>query len=464
MDLFPEEGVGLPTAETQTVEFKETWTDDCYKEMAAFANSQGGALYIGIRDNAQILGWTGDSKDQDAIANRIVDTLHVHPINMTVRKAKGLAVLEICMAPSAFPIAVRGRYYQRVGPTSREIPVEELPRFLLERTGQTWDAQPADYGIEALDAVTLADFRILAQERLPTMSPSDSEAMILSKLKLTLPDARMKRAALLLFGEMPQRSITSAQIQIGRFKDEETILDDKRLEGNLFQQLAQAEQILRTYVFVRYEFPTGAEGRSGVEALQREEVWEFPYKAVREAILNALIHRDYTSTGRVMIRVYDDRMIVSNPGGLPPGITIFDLLQEEHESLPRNPILAQVCYYAKLVEQWGSGTIRMRNACRKQGLPDPAFVSTATSFSVTLQKDNLSDETLRQKGMNLRQIQAVHYTRQNGSIGTGELMTLTGSARRTAARDLEQLVAGGIFEASTQSGRAVRYTLIKHSL
>ena len=368
------------------------------------------------------------------------------------------------MAPSAFPIAVRGRYYQRVGPTSREIPIEELPRFLLERTGQTWDAQPADYGMEALDVVTMADFRIFAQERLPTMSPSDSDAMILSKLKLTLPDARMKRAALLLFGETPQRSLTTAQIQVGRFKDEETILDDRRIEGNLFQQLAQAEQVLRTYFFVRYEFPTGTEGRTGVEALQREEVWEFPYKAVREAILNALIHRDYTSTGRVMIRVYDDRMVVSNPGGLPPGITIYGLLQEEHDSLPRNPILAQVCYYAKLVEQWGSGTIRMRNACRKQGLPDPAFVSISTNFSVTLRKDSLSDETLRQQGMNLRQIQAVHYVRQNGSISTGELITLTGSARRTAARDLEQLVAEGIFEASTQSGRTVRYTLIKHNV
>ena len=83
LDLF-QESIDMPTAETQTVEFKETWSDECYKELAAFANSQGGTLYLGIKDNAQVLGWPGDGKEQDAIANRIVDTLHVHPTNMIV--------------------------------------------------------------------------------------------------------------------------------------------------------------------------------------------------------------------------------------------------------------------------------------------------------------------------------------------------------------------------------------------
>jgi ATP-dependent DNA helicase RecG len=199
-------------------------------------------------------------------------------------------------------------------------------------------------------------------------------------------------------------------------------------------------------------------------SLQRQEIWEYPLSAVREAILNALIHRDYTSTGRIQIRVYDDRMVITNPGGLPEGITVSDLLREPHGSLPRNPILAQVCYYARYVEQWGSGTIRMRNACRDQGLPDPEFESTPSTFTVTLRRDVFSDENLRRMGMNERQIRALHFVRQNGSISNSQYQSLTGVARRTAARDLEHLEAQGVLLRPVQAGRAVRYVLATHPL
>lgn len=274
-----------------------------------------------------------------------------------------------------------------------------------------------------------------------------------------MPESRIKRAALLLFGKDPQRLTPTAQVQIGRFKDEETILDDRQINGDLFSQISQVEQSLRNYFFVRYEFPTSREGHTGVEAMQREEVWEYPYRAVREAVINALIHRDYTSTGRVQIRVYDDRMVISNPGGLQAGLQVSDLLRAPHDSLPRNPILAQVCYYAGLVEQWGSGTIRMRNACRAQGLPDPIFQSTATSFSVTLRKDILWETRLQQAGLTDRQIEVMQYIRRNGSINNTEHQAITGVARRTAARDLEHLEAIGLLQRSGQLGRSVHYVL-----
>ena len=446
--------------ESETEERKEAWDEEtCVKALAALANTKGGCLWVGVKDNGTVVGWNGSGKDQEAISNKIVSILQVHPASMLVETKDNKSVLMIQMHKAAFPVALRGRYYRRVGNSSRELPAEELPRFLLERTGQTWDALPSDFGFDALKTSTLDDFRVLARERLPAMAPSDTNEIILNKLKLVTHENRLKRAAFLLFGGEPQRLVPTAQIQIGRFKDDETILDDKRLTGNLFEQLDQVEKTLRQYFFIRYEFPTGQEARSGVEALQRDEVWEFPYKAVREAILNALIHRDYTSTGRIQVRVYDDRMIISNPGGLPLGLTVTNLLQEPHDSLPRNPILAEVCYYAKLVEQWGSGTIRMRNACKAQGLPDPVFQSTPTNFTVTLRKDELSDERLKKMGMNNRQILAVHYVRQNGSINNSEHQRLTDSPRRTAARDLEMLEEAGLFVRMAKSGRSVRFQL-----
>lgn len=433
------------------------------KALAALANTLGGTLWIGIRDDGSVIGWDINGKQQEAISNQIVNSLHIHPASISVEQKNDKPVLAIRMHRAAAPVALRGRYYRRVGNSSRELPTEELPRFLLERTGQIWDALPAEEGVEGMAVKTVEDFKVLVRERLPEVAPSDTLEVILAKLKLTLPGKRVKRAAHLLFGNDPQRLTPTAQVQIGRFKDEETILDDKRVEGNLFQQISQVEQLLRNYFFIRYEFPSGREGRSGVGAMQREEVWEFPYKAAREALINALInaliHRDYTSTGRVQIRVYDDRMVISNPGGLPAGLMISDLLLEPHDSLPRNPILAQICYYAKLVEQWGSGTIRMRNACRAQGLPDPIFQSTATAFTVTLRKDDLSDERLRQRGLNARQIQIMHYVRQNGSVKNSEYQAVTGAARRTATRDLEQLHEMGLLERSIHSGHTVHYSL-----
>ena len=445
--------------ETETEENKESWNEDCIKALAALANTRGGTLRIGVRDNGSVLGWDGGGKEQEAISNQIVNSLHIHPASILVEHRDDRPILAIQMHRTASPVALRGRYYRRVGNSSRELPAEELPRFLLERTGQTWDALPTQEGFEELATKAVEDFRVLAQDRLPELAPSDTTAAVLGKLKLTLPEGRITRAAYLLFGEDPQRLIPTAQVQIGRFRNEETILDDKRVEGNLFQQVVRTEQILRNYFAVRYEFPAGLEGQPATSAMQREEIWEFPLKAVREAVINALIHRDYTSTGRVQIRVYDDRMVISNPGGLPEGLTVSDLLLEPHDSLPRNPILAQVFYYAKLVEQWGSGTIRMRDACRAQGLPDPSFQSTATSFSVTFRKDDLSDESLKRRGLNPRQIQVIHQVRHGGSIRNSEHQAMTGAASRTATRDLEQLTKMGLLERSVHTGRTVQYVM-----
>ena len=453
----------ISARESESVECKESWNDDCLKALTALANTQGGTLLVGVADDGRVVGWSGDGKEQERVANQITATLQVHPISMTVLTEKGHRMLVIEMARAASPIALRGRYYRRVGNSSRELPAEELRRFLLERTGQTWDALPSEIELDEIDPATIAEFRALAQERLPALTVADTTETVLSKLQLTLSkQGRLKRAALLLFGSEPQGVLPSAMVQIGRFRNNSTtILDDKRVTGNLFQQVRGVEQALRNLLAIRYEFPNGSGDHTGLSAFQREEIWEYPYRAVREAVLNALIHRDYTSTGRILIRIYDDRMQISNPGGLPDGLTVEDLYQSPHDTLPRNPILAQICYYADLVEHWGSGTLRMIEACREQGMPKPEFVSTPTGFSVTLRKDELSDAHLRQLGMNERQIQAVHFVQQQGSISNAQHQQLTDSSRRTALRDLEQLEAVRVFKRSAPSGRTVRYVLEK---
>ncbi len=191
--------------ETETEEHKEAWSEDCMKALAALANTRGGTLWIGVRDNGSVIGWNGSGKEQEAISNQIVNSLHVHPASILIEHGDEKPVLAIQMHRMAAPVALRGRYYRHVGNSSRELPAEELPRFLLERIGQTWDALPAEEDGTGLAGNVVDDLRVLAHERLPELAPSDTTEAVLGKLKLTLPENRVRRAASLLFGNDPQR-------------------------------------------------------------------------------------------------------------------------------------------------------------------------------------------------------------------------------------------------------------------
>lgn len=430
--LFNETGL---EPESETSERKRSWNEDCLKALAAFSNTRGGTLWVGIDDKGITVGWQGDGHDQETISNQITNTLQCLPIALTIQTRDHLPILVIRMARSASPVSVRGRYYRRVGNSTREVPEGELPRFLLERTGQNWDELPSDFGLEAVSKKTIADFRILARERLPDLSPSDTTSMVLAKLQLTLTDHRLNRAGLLLFGQSPQRLVRTAYVQIGRFGDEATILDEKMAEGNLFVQLEQTMQAIRGYVFVRYDIPKAAAGRSALEDLQRHEVWEFPYDAVREAVLNALVHRDYTSVGRIQIRVYHDRLVISNPGGLPEALTVSDLFKE-HNSFPRNPAVAQTIYYTRLIEKWGTGTIRMRNACHAEGAPDPEFEARPNEFVVTLRKSG--------QALSAEEREILEWAAGRGNFTVSECLEALNLTRRRARYLIQRLVQKGM--------------------
>jgi ATP-dependent DNA helicase RecG len=250
---------------------------------------------------------------------------------------------------------------------------------------------------------------------------------------------------------------------MGRFKDDITIIDDKILTGNLFTQLESAVQLFRTYLQVRYEFEGKSREDEPLSAMQRKEIWDFPIEALREAVINALIHRDYFQTGaEIQIRVYDDRVIITNPGTLPDGITVDELRREGHRSLPRNSLLAQIFYYGELLEKWGTGTSRMIALCRKQaGIFDPEFTAFPDSFTVTFSKDLYAKERLTTLGLSDRQVKAVQYAKEHGSITNKAYRELVGVTDRTALRDLKDLIDRNIFRKQDKKGKATEYILVK---
>ena len=446
--------------EGENVEFKEQWNDHGLEALASFANTRGGTLLIGVQDNGTVIGWTVDDRAQQAIINQIVEILGVRPA-VSVQTEQGKPVLVIEVKPSAILVACRGRYYQRIGNTTREIPAEQLGRYFVAKLGVQWDSVTNGYPLGQIDPAAVRRFLELARNRLPFARGEESVEGVLQKLDL-IHDGKITRGAVLLFSKNPQAQFISAQIHMGRFKDDITIIDDKLLKGNLFSQLEGAVQLFRTYLQVRYEFEGKSREEEPLSAMQRKEIWDYPIEALREAVINALIHRDYFQAGQeIQIRVYDDRVVITNPGSLPEGMTVDELKREGHRSLPRNALLAQVFYYGELLEKWGTGTSRMIALCRKHGIPEPEFSAHPDWFSVTFTKDLYTDERLLALGLSDRQVKAVRYVKEHGTITNKEYRELEGVTDRTALRDLKELCDRKIFKKEDKKGKATEYTLVK---
>jgi ATP-dependent DNA helicase RecG len=195
------------------------------------------------------------------------------------------------------------------------------------------------------------------------------------------------------------------------------------------------------------------------EGMNRIETLEYPIPALREVLLNALIHRNYMGAP-TQIRVYDNKMFVWNDGGLPETITIQQLTKH-HSSHPRNPILAGACFLGGYIDSWGSGIMKIINSCKAAGLPAPEMKEREGGFVVTLFKDRFTEEQLKQLGLNDRQVKAVLYVKEQGKITNKEYQEINSVAKPTATRDLAELTdryqllknsgfgAGSIYELTT---------------
>ncbi|GAB6283976.1 MAG: helix-turn-helix domain-containing protein [Methanoregula sp.] len=450
----------IQQGESENVEFKEQWNDHTLEAIASFVNTSGGTLLVGVRDNGTVIGWTGDDRAQQVIINQIVEILRVQPA-ISIQKEQGKPVLVIKVKSGTTLATCRGRYFQRVGNTTREIPAEQLGRYFITKLGIQWDSITDNYTLPQIDPAAIQRFLELAKNRLPFARDDESVENILQKLEL-IRDGKITRGAILLFGKNPQASFISAQIHMGRFKDAITIIDDKLLKGNLFSQVDAAVQLFQQYMQVRYEFGEKSPGQEPLSAMQRTEIWDYPIKALREAVINALIHRDYFQTGaEVQIRVYDDRVVITNPGGLLEDMTVDELRQEGHRSLPRNTLLAQVFYYGELLEKWGTGTSRMITLCQNHGIPEPEFSAHLSWFSVTFAKDFYTDDRLLAMGLSDRQVQAVKYVREQGTITNKEYREKSAISESLALRELNDLCSKGIFQKRGKTGRSTEYILNK---
>jgi len=436
--------------ESQDIEFKERWNDENLKTLCAFANGNGGVLFLGIRNDGTPVGVENPEELLETLPNKIRNNLGIVP-DITLETLEGKKVIRIEIKSYEIPVSYRGRFYVRSGSTTQEISGYDLAKIIMKKLQISWDSLPSEAGIEELDEITVEKFKEMAQERL-AISEKDSPQKILENLEL-MKDGKLTNAAVLLFGKNPQKYFLNSISRVGRFKSPTEVVDTIIIKGNLFEQVEALVNAIKKHINVRYV----------IEDIHRKDVWDYPLPAIREACINALIHRDYTNPTEteIQIKIYDDHIKFWNPGKLPEGITIEDL-KGEHVSRPRNKLLAMVFYYAGLIERWGTGTTRIVSLCIEHGLPEPEFKEEFGGFTVELWKDIYNEERLRKLGLYERQIKAVLYVKERGKITNKEYQNITGVKKRQATEDLRHLEKLGILERVGTTGKGVHYVLKGH--
>ncbi len=274
---------------------------------------------------------------------------------------------------------------------------------------------------------------------------------VLTELGL-LDKNRLLHAALMLFGKKPQRFCPAAVMKCSHYHGTTVtrpIPSHQVLGNTLFEQADAAAD----FVLSRLDRTIG----NREETTAAEEKLEIPKEAIREIIVNAVVHRDYDSNASVQIDVFADRVEILNPGGLPDELTVDDLVKV-HLSVPVNPFLARPFYLAGYINQLGYGTRNVVKWCRKAGLPDPKFDPAENRFRVTIWRNWLTDDRMKGLKLNERQVKAVQFLKSDLRITNTEYQKLTGVSRATTKRDLDEMVKLGLLKLEG-AGRSAYYRL-----
>ncbi|MDD3876022.1 MAG: ATP-binding protein [Bacteroidales bacterium] len=364
--------------ESQNIEYKQSWHDDYMKWVCGFANAIGGIIYIGIDNKGNAYHLADYAKLMEDIPNKIRNSMGII-CDVQLEGKQGKRFISIRVNPYTVPVSLRGRFYYRTGSTNMELTGVELNEFLLKKAGKTWD-DVIEEGASMKDIDENSILKFIEDSREKGRMPetkSLSVFQILEKLQFT-EGKRLKRAAIVMFGKDPNKFYPNVQVKIGRFgKDSTDLKFHEVVEGNVVYMLSEVQSQLNHKFLIR---PIDFVG------MYRIEKNEYPHDALREMLLNALVHRTYMGV-HVQLRVYDDRLSIWNEGGLPLGLSIEEL-KKEHNSRPRNPKIAKACFMAGYIDTWGRGIEKIFSSCKEAGLPEPEIKEMNGGIEICMRKSS----------------------------------------------------------------------------
>lgn len=371
--------------------------------------------------------------------------------DVAVRSANGREYIAITVGAYPFPISYHGAYYIRSGSTTQELTGSALDEFILRKQGKTWDGVPVPYvKSDDLERDALKVFRGKAVEstRLSKQDLEISDDTLLNTLQLTEGDY-LKRAAILLFHQDLEKWVPGAFAKIGMFANDADLLYQHEVHCPL---IMMPDRIMET-VYLNY-----FKGIISYNGIQRVETYPVPHAAFREAITNAICHRDYSTGIPIQIKIFPNKVIIYNDGHLPENWSVQDLLAT-HRSEPHNPMIANAFFRAGMIESWGRGIENINNACKDAGKREPVFeFRRGREFSVTFSGE-ISGEISGDAWITTNGIQEriIAIMSSNPRVTAKILSVYLGISDRNVKNHIKALKNAGVIEhiGPTKNGRWV---------
>ena len=426
---FIKQGEGL------NIEFKTNFNAEVIETLVAFANAKGGYVFIGVADDGTIKGvetnqesiqnWVNEIKQKTAPT--LIPDIDV--FEMEFRKVVIFSMQEYPIKP----VAYRGRYYKRLQNANHLLAIEEVVNMHLKTINSSWDFHTNnDYKI---DTISLEKVQIAIDAINQNGTNIKEDPINFLFKKDLIKNEKITNAAFLLFNKQDNVITT---VELGRFQTPIIIKDNDRTQSDLISQASQIMSFVEKHINKAIIITDKA---------HHKQEWQYPMEAIREIVMNMIVHRDYRDAADAIVKIFDNHIEFFNPGRLPDSISENDLLENNYMSTPRNKLVAGIFKSMGLIEKYGSGIRRIIEYFESAGLPKPTFKNKSNGFLVTIySKVSQIDNDPLNDPLNDRQINIISFIKKDIYITKEELANKCFVSLETIKRDIYKMQKMNIIE------------------
>lgn len=438
--------------ENEKVELKRSTSElkEAIISLGAMLNKHSkGMVYFGIKDDGSVLGQQIGKSTLHDISKAISDWIEpkVHP-DIQIKKIQGKDCIVVKVSGQDGVYSARGRYYLRIGEEDKKLSVNELRRLVEKKNNYiyAWGSEISEFSLSRADIPTIKGFIEKGRKAGRIEYAYDSARNVLHKLHL-LKGKRLLNAGRALFCKDNRIEVRAA---IFATDEKTTFLDIQSFKGTLFDIIIQCETYVKEHI----------NWRADLSGSTRVEIPEVPIRAMKEAIVNSLCHRDFNNPSGNELAIYRNRIEIYNPGQFPYDHSPEEFIKGTEKSIPRNPLIADTFYYAKDIERWGSGFKRIVDECKTAGVR-VRFENIKTGFVVTFYRPEakITSEKIEKsegvsEGVNEGVKLLVEYVRKNPGQRVPGISQAINIAPKTLERWLKKLKSDGkvIFKGSAKTG------------
>ena len=422
----------ISQGENERVEYKEIFNNDSIVALRAFANTKGGSVYVGISDSGKIKGVDIKPETIPVLINEVKNKTYPNIIpdaNIIKTEDKTIHVLSI----KEFlikPVAIKRKYYKRIKNSNHQLNLQEIANMHLKTFNTSRDSYATNnYTLDDISSEKINLF-IEKNNKFNDYKIEDAPFHVLKKYEL-IRNEQITNACYLLFAE---NDVFSATIELGRFSDPISIKDGLTVRSDLFMQVDEVLNFIKKHINKEYIITGNPE---------REERWQYPISAIREIVVNMIVHRDYTYHGASSVKIYNDKIEFYNAGKLPESITIDKIYSGDYVSEIRNLKIAGMFKQLKMIEKYGSGFSRIIKAFKAYNLRTPKFENFQSGFRTTVFAEKTvvksNDTDVAENVVENRLDKILDLIKTNNKISASQISKLLNITARTAQRDLVKL-------------------------